>query len=108
MERKERLRSKLEKMATAKANDAVRLAMMGEQALGLIAKMDLNCVSKLKRAANGAIELEFIDRMEALRWLCETADGDQREQAREFFSALGNAGGEAGRVRCAYGGEGAD
>lgn len=95
MDQREKLRGRLEKMALGKANDAVKLAFMGEQALGLIPNMDLACVAKFKRGSNGSVEIEFIDRLDAIKWLAETADGDQREKAREFFTALGSAGEEA-------------
>lgn len=92
MDRKERLRRRVEKLATARANDAVRLALMGEGALPELEGMDLSAVSEFKRGTSGGIEVRFIDRLGALRWLCETEGASEEKRAREFFAGLEKAG----------------
>jgi len=62
---------KLMKLAESPANDAVRLAFMDGAGPGEIKGLDLSAVTEFKRGGNGSVEVKFIDRVEALKWLSE-------------------------------------
>lgn len=85
MDQKSRVRKRIEKLAMSRANDAVRLVFLELERLGDLEKLDLSAVTEIKRSSNGSVEVKFIDRFEALKWLAETEAGTQAER---FFEAL--------------------
>ena len=60
--KKEQVRRRIERLAGSKVNDAV-------------GKMDLSAVAEFKRSSAGTVEIKFVDRLEALKWLAETEEG---------------------------------
>ena len=70
--KKEQVRRRIERLAGSKVNDAVRLDAKGLKELG---KMDLSAVAEFKRSSAGTVEIKFVDRLEALKWLAETEEG---------------------------------
>lgn len=66
----------IELLATSRVNDAVRLAFLTGEDLGLIDKLDLTAVTEFKRNKDGGVELKFLDRLGALEWLMEHSGGD--------------------------------
>ena len=86
---------RLGEIAMGRCNDAVKLTFMDPDALGLSAidGMDLTMVSEFKRSANGAVEVKFHNRLEALSLLLEQAEGQGlRPEAMSFLNALNSAG----------------
>ena len=55
-------------------------------------KLDLSAVTKFKRGKDGAVELKFIDRLSALKWLMEQTGEDPR--AERLYRALEQTAGE--------------
>lgn len=68
-------------LASARANDAVKLAFLPEEQTGQIGRLDLAALTELKRVSNGTVELKFTDRMRALetlyRLMEEEEEGDK-------------------------------
>lgn len=54
--------------------------------------LDLSAVAEVKRSANGALELKFVDRVKALATLYELLGSGENEGAEAFFRALEEAG----------------
>ena len=52
---------------------------------GELKKMDLFCVSEIKRPKDGSMEIKFFDRMKALEKLSEGESGDG---AASFYEAI--------------------
>ena len=77
-------------LARSCINDAVRLAFMGEDEVELIKELDLSAVKEIKRGSNGSIELKFIDRVEALKWLAEQMESPQADR---LYQALEKSAG---------------
>ena len=71
-------------------NDAVRLAFIGEDEVELIKGLDLSAVKEIKRGGNGSMELKFIDRVEALKWLAEQMESPQADR---LYQALEKSAG---------------
>ena len=86
MKRREEVIEQIEALATSRINDAVRLAFLTEEELGLLDRLDLSAVTELKRNSNGTVELKFLDRLAALQWLLERAAEDP--QAEQLYAAL--------------------
>ena len=76
----------VKRLAKGRVNDAVRLAYLGEDELQEISKLELSAVTEFKRSSNGTVELKFVDRLSALKWLLEQAEGDPR--AERLYAAL--------------------
>lgn len=92
IEREDILR-RLCEIAFSPANDAVKLAFLENPKPSAIDSLDLSAVSEIKRAANGAFEIRFADRIKALdllyNILCSHSD---TEEAEDFFRALEQSG----------------
>ena len=73
--KKEQVRRRIERLAGSKVNDAVRLAFLDAKGLKELGKMDLSAVAEFKRSSAGTVEIKFVDRLEALKWLAETEEG---------------------------------
>ena len=78
---------RLERLADQRANDAVKLAFLGEEQVGEIDRMDLRALTELKRHGNGAVEIKLVDKMAALERLYEMAK-ESGEGADAFLKAL--------------------
>lgn len=84
-------RAALQRMIFGPANDAARL-VMEEDGLDLSA-LDLFSVTEIKKG-KGAVEVKFIDRLEAVRLLCRLEEEEGRQQSAEsFLGALCACGG---------------
>ena len=66
MKRREEVIEQIEALAASRINDAVRLAFLTEEEMGLLDRLDLSAVTELKRNSNGTVELKFLDRLKAL------------------------------------------
>ena len=76
-------------LASARANDAVKLAFLPEEQMGAIGKLDLAALTELKRVSSGTVELKFTDRMRALETLYKLVE-QEREGGRldAFYAEL--------------------
>ena len=86
MKRREEVIEQIEALTASRINDAVRLAVLTEEEMGLLDSLDLSAVTELKRNSNGTVELKFLDRLAALQWLLERAAEDP--QAEKLYEAL--------------------
>jgi len=84
---REEILKKIEDLAGSKVNDAVRLAFLSEEDLGIMDGLDLSPITELKRNSSGTVELKFIDRLAALQWLLEQA-GAEDPRALKLYEAL--------------------
>ncbi len=78
---------RLERLADQRANDAVKLAFLGEEQVEEIDRMDLRALTELKRHGNGAVEIKLVDKILALETLCGIAK-QSGEGAEALFQAL--------------------
>ena len=78
---------RLERLADQRANDAVKLAFLGEDQVGEIDRMDLRALTELKRHGKGAVEIKLVDKILALETLCDIAR-QSGEGAEALFQAL--------------------
>lgn len=69
MEGTEELARRLEELAGARVNDAVKLAFMKNEQADEIDGLDLTALSELRRNPGGVVEMKFIDRLEVLERL---------------------------------------
>jgi len=83
---------KIADLSSSRANDAVKLALLGPEQLDLD-KLDLSLLSEVKRGSNGAIEIKLLNRLDILALLAKLvgADGGQTAAAESFFRALDTA-----------------
>lgn len=81
--------SGLKRLAFSPANDAVRLALCGQNLSSLeLEQLDLFCLSELKYSDKG-VELKFFDRQKAFELLYNIASSADEEQGgRCFYNAL--------------------
>ena len=94
MESREGLLEQLQRLVDSKANDAVKLAYLSQEELDEIDQMDLGAVTEFKRSGNGSVEIKFVDRVAALRWLMERS-GEEKTGER-FFQWLEEHSGDKG------------
>ena len=80
-------------LASARANDAVKLAFLPEEQMGAIGKLDLAALTELKRVSSGRVELKFTDRMRALETLWRLLGESGGAQQDELYRALTELGG---------------
>lgn len=92
MKRRNVLLREIRRLAECPANDAVRLAFLSSDGLEELEKLDLSAVTEFKRGKDGAVELKFIDRLSALKWLMEQTGEDPR--AERLYRALEQTAGE--------------
>lgn len=89
-ENKESLMQKVirgyEKIAFGKIHDAVRLVYSEEISPRTLKGLDLMCVSEIKRLKDGAVEVKFYDRLEALRCMSEL--DNESDSTGDFLKAL--------------------
>lgn len=83
--KKAQILKEIQRLAESRANDAVRLAFLGEEELETLEGLDLSALTEFKRNKNGTVEMKFVDRMAALEWLAERCD-DPR--AARLYRAL--------------------
>ena len=83
--KKAQILKEIQRLAESRANDAVRLAFLGEEELEALEGLDLSALTEFKRNKNGTVEMKFVDRMAALEWLAERCD-DPR--AARLYRAL--------------------
>ena len=63
----------LRRLLKSKSNDAVKLAWLNPDRPEEIDRLDLRCVTEIKRSEKGCFEVKFVDRLkvlEALERLC--------------------------------------
>ena len=86
---REELLRRMWSLASARANDAVKLAFLPEEQMGAIGKLDLAALTELKRVSSGTVELKFTDRMRALETLYKLVE-QEREGGRldAFYAEL--------------------
>lgn len=102
--KRDELLRRMERIASCRVNDAVKLAFLEGGWPEMIDEMDLAALTELKRSGNGAVEMKFINRVDALERLLELTDGRENEKAEALFRALernaeGCAAAEEGKVR---------
>ena len=90
--RREDVLRRLAQLAFGRANDGVRLALLGREA-GM-EHMDLSAVSEIKVTDKGGVEIEFMDRVKALATLCELLESSGSGGAEELYRALEDAAGQ--------------
>jgi len=73
--RREDVIRRLTELAFAPANDAVRLAYLGEPTEETVRMLNLSAVAEFKRNSAGSVELKLIDRVKALDALYRLLDG---------------------------------
>lgn len=81
-------------LALCQCNDVVKLAFLDrEDALNAINqdKLDLRCLASLHIAANGNIELKFLDRTKLIELLLSAAEDSSDSTASSLIAALNNA-----------------
>ena len=81
--KREHILKEIRRLAKGRVNDAVRLAFLSELDLEEIKGLDLSSVKEFKRSGNGAVEIKFVDRLEALQWLSEQAEDPKGERLYE-------------------------
>lgn len=80
---KEKAVLELRRMVSGKVNDAVKLLFIDPEELSILDGFDLSMVSEVKRAANGTVEVKFIDRLRAIELLMtESAEAEAQGQKR--------------------------
>ena len=85
-ERRE-LQACLRRLARWKGNDVVKLAFLEPGDLGEVDGMDLSGVAELKRHANGAFEVKFVDKVKVLDMLRELAE-EQGDSLKDLLQEL--------------------
>ena len=83
--------SQLRKLAQWRTNDAVKLAYFGEKNLRQIKGLDLAGITELKRHANGAIEMKFIDKVRVFEMIGELLDRQDDRELNRLLDELGTA-----------------
>lgn len=91
----------INKLAFGKSNDAVKLALLDTEQLGLIDGLDLNMVSEVKRGAKGEVEVKLLNRIELLELLAQLleASSPKSSEAESFFNAMDNAAARLGDAK---------
>lgn len=84
--KREEILGEIDRLAKERVNDAVRLAYLGENELAEIGRLELSAVTEFRRSSNGTVELKFVDRLAALKWLLEQAEDDPKGKA--LYEAL--------------------
>lgn len=84
--KREEILGEIDRLAKERVNDAVRLAYLDENELEEIDRLELAAVTEFRRSSNGTVELKFVDRLAALKWLLEQAEDDPK--GRALYEAL--------------------
>ena len=74
----------LRRLAEWKNNDVVKLAFLDPENADRVDRLDLTGVAELKRNANGAFEVKFVDKVRVLAMLRELME-ERRDGALEDF-----------------------
>lgn len=87
------IRAGLERIAFCRFNDAVELAFAppDEISSGRIRRMDLSCITAVKRDKDGGVDIKLCDRQRALESLMQLSEQDAAANAESFLKALGCA-----------------
>ena len=87
----------LRKLIRWKSNDVVKLSLLGPEDAGQVDRLDLTGVAELKRNANGAFEVKFVDKLRVLDMLRELMEERRDGALEDFLNGLGRetGGGEA-------------
>lgn len=80
-----------ERLAFGSIADAVKLLYMEEPSAGEIDRMDFFPVSEIRRPKDGAMEIKFFDRLQALERL-ELSEQQKEETLSPFYQALEQGG----------------
>lgn len=81
--------SGFKRLAFGSVADAVSLMFIdGEPSPRALEEMDLFCVSEIKRPREGALEIKFFDRLEALERLSELSERNDAESSVPFYQAI--------------------
>ncbi len=78
----------LERLAFGSIADAVELLCSDEYTASDIQRLDLFCISEIKRPKGGGFEIKFFDRLKALERLAEMDDKFADEGALPFYRAI--------------------
>ena len=84
---------RLEELAEARVNDAVKLAFMKNEQIGEIDSLELTALTELRRNAGGVVEMKFIDRLAVLDKLAGML-GDGEDKAEALLRAMGREAAE--------------
>lgn len=77
------------RLAFGSIADAVSLMFIdSEPSPRALEEMDLFCVSEIKRPREGALEIKFFDRLEALERLSELSERNDTESSVPFYQAI--------------------
>ena len=82
-----------------KSADAAALAFSSEADTAQLRKMDLSALSSIRRMANGAVEIKFIDRIKLIELLLSAEGGTERKASDGFIEALDRAARRLGAER---------
>lgn len=81
--------SGFKRLAFGSVADAVSLMFIdGEPSPRALEEMDLFCVSEIKKPRDGALEIKFFDRLEALEKLAELSERTDTESSVPFYQAI--------------------
>ena len=81
--------SGFKRLAFGSIADAVSLMFLdGEPSPRALEEMDLFCVSEIKKPRDGALEIKFFDRLEALERLAELSERNDTESSVPFYQAI--------------------
>jgi len=91
---------RLSDLAFGKTNDIVKLAFLDpNQGLDQLDALDLTLLSEVKRAANGAVELKLVDRLDAMQLLLQQMEEQKPKaasgEAEQFLQAIQEAANES-------------
>ena len=85
-DQKELVQKGYEKLAFGSVTDAVRLLFEPEPTLAALKKMDLFNISEVRKGKDGALQIKFYSRLEALQRLEELQKKEGKESP--FYQAL--------------------
>lgn len=87
MKRMEKIWRRMERLASARVNDAVKLAFLSGERTDEIDSLDLSALAEFRRSGNGGVEIKLTDRMALLEKLAELMD-EKSDGAEEFLRAM--------------------
>ncbi len=79
----------LAQLAFGDCGDAVKLLYFGPEELGNLDKLELRHIAEIHRAANGAMVIKFVSRLELLKLLAELMQDDDGDAG--LLGALNDA-----------------
>ncbi|MDR1240989.1 MAG: hypothetical protein LBK29_03930 [Oscillospiraceae bacterium] len=75
-----------EKLAFGKVNDAIKIMFSEKLDFEELEKMDLFCISEIRRLKDGAMEIKFFDKLKAMEKL--ENDNFSEKEIPAFYEAL--------------------